>query len=442
MEPEKDDGSDIMRKVIGIVSILAILLLLAAPGEVSAKQVEFNYQGRVKVNGKPFNGLGNFKFAIVDAPGSVSYWSNDGTSLSGSEPAAAVEIEVTDGVFNVIVGDDTITNMTKLPPSIFNTKNKKLHLRTWFSDGTHGYEQLQPDKQITNALLMGLVAPEGTDIYVDPATGDDDNSGLNPDHPKQTIQAAWDSLPGLLEENATIHLADGVYREQVYMTGKTVVNDATITITGNVSSPGSVRVTGADAGAETTPVRDDGFRIDRQRNLLIEGIHFDYVIWRAIYAIESSLYVRDCEMDNLGFFGAGYGGSSLWAEYSIVHCYRVICSNSNHGFYTRRHNTFFGYDCTITGMYGLGVESGEASYAYLENFQIDGAYGASGKTRWGLRTGNLGFLALYATPTTVQNCEIGLQASTGAVANVGEGTWVSYSGNDSNQYTERGGQIY
>jgi len=53
-----------------------------------------SHQGRVAVNGVNFNGSGQFKFALVNANGSTSYWSNDGTSSAGSEPAAAVTLPV------------------------------------------------------------------------------------------------------------------------------------------------------------------------------------------------------------------------------------------------------------------------------------------------------------------------------------------------------------
>jgi hypothetical protein len=36
--------------------------------------------------GIPFNGNGQFKFAIVGQTEPATYWSNDGTSVSGSEP--------------------------------------------------------------------------------------------------------------------------------------------------------------------------------------------------------------------------------------------------------------------------------------------------------------------------------------------------------------------
>ncbi len=49
----------------------------------------------------------------------VTYWSNDGTSSAGSEPAAAVAVAVTNGLFTVVLGDTTQANMTAIAASLF-----------------------------------------------------------------------------------------------------------------------------------------------------------------------------------------------------------------------------------------------------------------------------------------------------------------------------------
>jgi hypothetical protein len=50
-----------------------------------------NYQGRVVVGTTNFDGSGQFKFALVNAAGTTTYWSNDGTSVNGSQPTKAGE---------------------------------------------------------------------------------------------------------------------------------------------------------------------------------------------------------------------------------------------------------------------------------------------------------------------------------------------------------------
>jgi hypothetical protein len=62
---------------------LALALVLTITSTVLHAQVPgiLNYQGRVAVGDPPvnFEGSGAFKFALVNANGTTSYWSNDGT---------------------------------------------------------------------------------------------------------------------------------------------------------------------------------------------------------------------------------------------------------------------------------------------------------------------------------------------------------------------------
>jgi hypothetical protein len=117
-----------------------------------------SYQGRVAVGGVNFNGTGTFNFALVNSTGTTSYWSNDGTNLNGTQPASAVSLTVTNGLYSVLLGDATIPNMTAIPASVFT--NSDVHLRVWFNDGTHGAQQLSPDPRIASvgyAIVAGSV---------------------------------------------------------------------------------------------------------------------------------------------------------------------------------------------------------------------------------------------------------------------------------------------
>ncbi|MBI2346313.1 MAG: hypothetical protein HYV03_05430, partial [Deltaproteobacteria bacterium] len=132
-----------MRRTLFLASILCCLPIAAQ----AARKVTIGYQGLVEVQSTaPEDAAGFFKFAIIDAAGST-LWSNDGTSLEGSEPESAVEIPVVEGVFNLLLGDDGLTNMTAIPLEIFNTDGE-LALRVWFNDGKHGFEQLSPDQRL------------------------------------------------------------------------------------------------------------------------------------------------------------------------------------------------------------------------------------------------------------------------------------------------------
>jgi hypothetical protein len=75
-----------------------------------------------------------------------TFWSNDGTSSAGSEPASAVGMTVDQGLFNVFLGDTALPNMQPVPPSVFTQPD--VRLRIWFSDGVNGFIQLSPDQRL------------------------------------------------------------------------------------------------------------------------------------------------------------------------------------------------------------------------------------------------------------------------------------------------------
>jgi formylglycine-generating enzyme required for sulfatase activity len=121
-----------------------------------------NYQGRVAVGSPPvnFDGSGAFKFALVNADSTTSYWSNDSTSTAGSQPTAAVTLPVTKGLYSVMLG----ANMTPISATVF--ANADVRLRVWFDDGVNGVQLLTPDQRIAAvgyAMVAGSLQP-GTDI--------------------------------------------------------------------------------------------------------------------------------------------------------------------------------------------------------------------------------------------------------------------------------------
>ena len=112
-----------------------------------------NYQGRVASGGVVFQGVGQFKFALVNADGTAFYWRNDGVSGIG-EPTTAVSLNVTKGLFSARIGDTAIENMSEVPASVF--QNTTLQLRVWFNDGTKGWQRLLPDQKIGSAAFAQL----------------------------------------------------------------------------------------------------------------------------------------------------------------------------------------------------------------------------------------------------------------------------------------------
>ena len=93
---------------------------LASTGAGSRRECEtFISQGRVTVNGAPFTGNGLLKFGLVNVAGE-NLWTNDGTEIgNNAEPATAVTLDVTDGLYAVLLGNATLLNMTVIQPSVF-----------------------------------------------------------------------------------------------------------------------------------------------------------------------------------------------------------------------------------------------------------------------------------------------------------------------------------
>ena len=136
---------------VPILAVTGLLTALAAhPGAFPARVAlsapsTLAYQGQVKVNGQLFNGAGQFKFAIVSADGLTAFWTNDGTHPGVAfQPASAVNLNVSAGLFDVLLGDTTLPNMTQaITSGVFLQPSRVL--RVWFNDGVNGFQQLAPD---------------------------------------------------------------------------------------------------------------------------------------------------------------------------------------------------------------------------------------------------------------------------------------------------------
>lgn len=136
-----------MNKLGHFVVALAFAGIALLSGSAIAQVPQLiNYQGRVAVGGVNFNGTGQFKFALVDGAGTTTFWSNDGTSSGAGQPSAAVAINVTNGLYSVLLGNSALPGMTGIPASVFS--NADVRLRVWFDDGVHGFQLLTPDERI------------------------------------------------------------------------------------------------------------------------------------------------------------------------------------------------------------------------------------------------------------------------------------------------------
>jgi hypothetical protein len=135
---------------------LAVALALAAPASATVPLL-VGHQGRITVQGRPFEGAGLFKFAIVDADGSTTHWSHDGSSVAGGEPVSAISLPVVRGLYSLALGDTALANMGSLSAAIID--HPDVHLRVWFNDGTRGFQQIVPDQRLT-AVPYALRAAE------------------------------------------------------------------------------------------------------------------------------------------------------------------------------------------------------------------------------------------------------------------------------------------
>jgi hypothetical protein len=142
----------ILFSIGAVLGLLCSTLHAQVPGLI-------NYQGRVVVGTTNFNGTGQFKFALMNNANGQTLWSNDGTSSNGSEPTNAVSIAVSNGLYSVLLGNNSLPNMTKVPGTVFN--NNKVSLRVWFNDGSHGSQLLSPDQRIASVGYAFLAAEVG-----------------------------------------------------------------------------------------------------------------------------------------------------------------------------------------------------------------------------------------------------------------------------------------
>ena len=140
------------------VSGLAGVGPLANPSMQSGAPTVVSYQGQVMVGGSAYNGTGYFKFAIVNSSGDTTAWSNDGTSTEGGEPTNGCPLPVSNGLFNVLLGDPSLTNMNEaLSASVFSGTGR--YLRVWFSSDNINFQLLSPDRRIA-AVPFALQAQQ------------------------------------------------------------------------------------------------------------------------------------------------------------------------------------------------------------------------------------------------------------------------------------------
>ena len=135
-----------MRMKISLILFVFILSLTPAFAASDAIPRAIHYQGQLRERDIRDEGDGIFRFALVDdtTPTPKILWSNDGTQLgktANNVPSKGVELTVTKGLFNVALGDESLTNMTQIPVTLF--RDNKIVLEevqqtiTWGDDVRH-----------------------------------------------------------------------------------------------------------------------------------------------------------------------------------------------------------------------------------------------------------------------------------------------------------------
>ena len=145
---------------VSVIAVASGIVFLAAVVEAQVPGI-INYQGRVVDNGTNFTGTGQFEFGLINGTsGTTNYWANDGTAAG--QPGLAVPLPVTNGLYSVLLGDTTVSNMTVAIPATLFT-NTDVRLRVWFNDGVSGFQQLSPDQRLAAVgyAMMAASVPAG-----------------------------------------------------------------------------------------------------------------------------------------------------------------------------------------------------------------------------------------------------------------------------------------
>lgn len=94
----------------------------------------------IEYQGKPYNGKGYAKIILTDASETVTYWSNDGSSVGGEEPETSLFISVKKGVLTIEVGEEP---MPPLSDTLFYNP-EPIYVRLWFSVNGKTFHKIEP----------------------------------------------------------------------------------------------------------------------------------------------------------------------------------------------------------------------------------------------------------------------------------------------------------
>ena len=139
---------DVSKRLGATIMLLVFFSAVASAGI----PLTINHQGVVRVNGLPFTGPGSFKFGFYDGGTQLWLWTNDGSRIGqaiSNVPTTAVPRPVNNGIYNILLGDTSVTNMTSISSDTFDGDD--ILLRVYFDDGEIGEQVLLPDQPVGSA---------------------------------------------------------------------------------------------------------------------------------------------------------------------------------------------------------------------------------------------------------------------------------------------------
>jgi len=147
------------------VCLLALHLARGAAAAAAGSAI-LNYQGRVSVEGKNFNGTADFVFSIQDTNGVILWSSGSLPKIGAVNPLpGAWRLVVREGLYNIHLGDRG-AGMPMLDTDALRNAGAPF-LRVWFNDGVKGWRQLAGEEPLKSLfdpapVRSGVTSPNGS----------------------------------------------------------------------------------------------------------------------------------------------------------------------------------------------------------------------------------------------------------------------------------------
>jgi hypothetical protein len=243
--------------------VILALIALAVTSLVSAADPpeRMNYQGVLRNSADvPLDGSFPMAFRFFDA------------LTAGNEILVDAHgaVTVSGGLFNVQLGSGSVTDGSG--PGTFATLTAVFaeHAELYLEVEVDG-ETLSPRTPVAAAgyalnarKVRGkeLVSDGPLELYVDNSvTGcggagcSDSNDGLSPETAKQTIQAAVNAIPVVLNGTVTVYIATGTYAEEVFVSDRTRTGLFPIILAGSGRNNVTLQGSGSGVGIIATDLR-------------------------------------------------------------------------------------------------------------------------------------------------------------------------------------------